>query len=354
MYDVESGSYEASVEARGRYICIGLFTDETEAARARDIGMIRMIGFERASRILSLDISNYDVIGVKELRQFDEILENEGAELEELPDDPANKFGYSDSSVEHSSGKANGKTVHGVRPVFLSKATGAIAPVARKSELNDEDILQIREMGKFQPDWVYEEWLPVEILKINTRHGRVSLSVCFLKSKAGFKVFKELIAMGSYSRKELANLPIWSIEISENQEDEDRVPGHGYCGYLAMDQILNRWPKCVNIETQEGQECVIGTMERLIGHEDVHPNGRLAIPPVIGPVREDVMALMKEISENSNPISLPRARWMSGGMVNNLCPTQKFSRWVPASNGMLQLIESQFDSRCHYLTDNEC
>ena len=40
--------------------------------------------------------------------------------------------------------------------------------------------------------------------------------------------------------------------------------------------------------------------------------------------------------------------------MNNLCPTQKFSRWIPASNGMLQLIESQFDSRCHYLTDNEC
>ena len=66
------------------------------------------------------------------------------------------------------------------------------------------------------------------------------------------------------------------------------------------------------------------------------------------------MALIKEIGENSHPISLPRARWMSGGMANNLCPTQKFSRWIPSGNGMLQLIESQFDSRCHYLTDNEC
>ena len=271
-----------------------------------------------------------------------------------LLDDPSNKFGYSHSAGEHSSGKGTGKTLPAVRPVLSSKAAGATALIPHKSELNDEDILQVREMGKFQPDWVYEEWLPIDISRINTRHGRVSLSVCFLKSKAGFRVFKELIGMGSYSRKDLANLPIWSIEISENQEDEDRIPGYGYCGYLAMDQILNGWAKCVDIETEEGQECVIGTMERLIGHEDVHPNGRLTIPPVTGPIRDVVMSLIKEIDENSHPISLPRARWMSGGMVNNLCPTQKFSRWIPADNGMLQLIESQFDSRCRYLTDNEC
>ena len=71
--------------------------------------MIRIIGFDRASRILSLDISNYDIIGVKELRQFDEILENEGAELEELPDDPSNKFGYSYSSAEIALGRSLGK-----------------------------------------------------------------------------------------------------------------------------------------------------------------------------------------------------------------------------------------------------
>ena len=148
----------------------------------------------------------------------------------------------------------------------------------------------------------------------------------FPKEQGRVQGFKKFISMGSYLRKDLANLPIWSIEICENQEDEDRVPGHGYCGYLAMDQILSGSAKCVDIETEEGQECVICTMERLIGHEDVHPNGRLAIPPVVGPIRDAVMSLIKEIGENSHPISLPRARWMSGGMVNNLCPTQKFSR----------------------------
>ena len=76
MHDVDSGSFEASVEAQGRYIRIGLFIDAIEAARARDIGTIRMVGFERASQMLSLDIGNYDTIDVKELRQFDEILEN--------------------------------------------------------------------------------------------------------------------------------------------------------------------------------------------------------------------------------------------------------------------------------------
>ena len=217
--------------------------------------MIRMIGFERSSRILALDISNYGTIGVKELRQYDEILESEGAELEELLDDPSNKFGYAHSAGEHGSGNGTGY-IPAVRPVFSSKAAGATALIPHRSELNDEDILQVREMGKFQSDWVYEEWLPIDISRINTRHGRVSLSVCFLKSKAGFRIFKELIGMGSYSRKDLTNLPIWSIEISENQEDEDRIPGHGYCGYFAMDQILNRWGKCVDIETEEGQENV--------------------------------------------------------------------------------------------------
>ena len=94
-------------------------------------------------------------------------------------------------------------------------------------------------MGRNQPDWVYEKWLPSDITKINTKHGRVSLSICFLKSKAGFKVFKELTAIGSYNRKDLANLPIWSIEIQED-ETEDRVPGRGWCGYLSVDQILTR------------------------------------------------------------------------------------------------------------------
>ena len=113
-----------------------------------------------------------------------------------------------------------------------------------------------------------------------------------------------------------------------------------------MDQILNRSSKCVDICTEEGRECVIGMIERLIGHEDVHPNGRLTKPPITGLIREDSLALLRELVENTHPKTLPRERWMSGGLANNLCPTQKFSRWKPKADGMLELIESQFDSKC--------
>jgi hypothetical protein len=94
MYDLESGCHQASVEAQGRYICVGYFAEPMEAARARDIGMIRMIGFESAKTRLCLDIINYETIDVIELRAYDELLENSGAELVELSDDSANMFGY--------------------------------------------------------------------------------------------------------------------------------------------------------------------------------------------------------------------------------------------------------------------
>ena len=69
-------------------------------------------------------------------------------------------------------------------------------------------------------DWVYEEWLPVDIARINTKHGRVSLSINFHKNKTGFRIFKELISRGSFSMKDIADLPIWTIEISEELEEE--------------------------------------------------------------------------------------------------------------------------------------
>ena len=94
MFDLESGSYQASVEAQGKFICIGYFAESSEAARARDIGLIRMIGFENAEARLCLDISNYDTIEVKELRSYDEALEDDGARLIELSDDSTNLFVY--------------------------------------------------------------------------------------------------------------------------------------------------------------------------------------------------------------------------------------------------------------------
>ena len=45
MFDLESGCYQASVEAQRKFICIGYFVESSEAARARDIGLIRMTGF---------------------------------------------------------------------------------------------------------------------------------------------------------------------------------------------------------------------------------------------------------------------------------------------------------------------
>ena len=94
MYDLESGCHQASVEAQGRYICVGYFAEPMEAARARDIGMIRMIGIESAKTRLCLDIVNYETIDLIELRSYDELLEDSGAELVELSDDSANMFGY--------------------------------------------------------------------------------------------------------------------------------------------------------------------------------------------------------------------------------------------------------------------
>ena len=69
MFDLESGYHQASVEAQGRYICVGYFAEASEAARARDIGMIRMIGFGSARIRLCLDITNYETLmyGIKGL-----------------------------------------------------------------------------------------------------------------------------------------------------------------------------------------------------------------------------------------------------------------------------------------------
>ena len=304
MFDLESGSFQASVEAQGKFICIGYFAEPSEAARARDIGLIRMIGFENSMARLCLDITNYDTIDVRELRSYDEILEDNGARLSELSDESSNLFGYRwlGSLKSSSSVIALGDTRGSQR-----KMVAQALPV-----LNDEDILSIKEMGKYQPDWVYEEWLPVDISRINTRHGRVSLSINFHKNRTGFRIFKDLISRRTFSRKEIADLPIWTIEIQEKQAEEDKIPGRGYCGFIAMDQILNRFSKCVDIATLEGRECVIGTIERLIGHEAVHPNGRLDKSPVMGPIREDSLALMRELSKNSHPKILPKERWMSG------------------------------------------
>jgi hypothetical protein len=83
------------VEAQGLYICVGYFPEAIEAARARDVGTIRAFGFERARDMLTLDVSNYGTIDVRELRSYDELLEADGARLDDLPDDSANKFGYS-------------------------------------------------------------------------------------------------------------------------------------------------------------------------------------------------------------------------------------------------------------------
>jgi hypothetical protein len=99
MFDEVAGCYQASVETQGLYICVGYFPEAIEAARARDVGTIRAFGFERAREMLTLDVSNYGTIDVRELRSYDELLEADGVRLDDLPDDSVNKFGYSWPSI---------------------------------------------------------------------------------------------------------------------------------------------------------------------------------------------------------------------------------------------------------------
>ena len=176
--------------------------------------MIRMIGFENSVARLCLDITNYDTIDVRELRSYDEILEDNGARLSELSDDSSNLFGYRwlGSLKSSSSVIALGDTRGSQR-----KMVAQALPV-----LNDEDILSIKEMGKYQPDWVYEEWLPVDISRINTRHGRSLYRSISTKTGRGSGSSKTLYPEEPSPEKKLLTSPSGRLKFKRNRRRRTR------------------------------------------------------------------------------------------------------------------------------------
>ena len=151
---------------------------------------------------------------------------------------------------------------------------------------------------------------------------------------------------------------VWKVLLAPSREEFSGTPGRGYCGFIAMDRIINGMNRTINTDTNEGISEIVNITSTLIQHskQPLRHNWTNIGHQHRSP-REALEATKNHLLINrSNWISLqqlPEKKWLNGGSLLGNCKMWDFSRWSlgPASGTLLSMEESQFQQSTQACSD---
>ena len=165
---------------------------------------------------------------------------------------------------------------------------------------------------------------------MNASEGRIIISM-----EMGKKKLKERLTELNGSRNtndlrdKLRSLKIWRVSFLEKKE-EDEVPGNGWCGYVAMNQIINN----DDYASKMDDDMEIGKLRETVnqffkvGHGGMVSKWKGKITSRMT-TRETLLSVGDTLSNWKGRLSskLERARWMNSKNLYGTCGKWKYSQW---------------------------
>ena len=133
-------------------------------------------------------------------------------------------------------------------------------------------------------------------------------------------------------RQYVMNNNVWRVTFMNNPADEEEYPGGGWCGYLAIDQIVRKAVSPSRYREPEGARNLIGTLKDLakFGIGSFRANWRSLKNGVIRSPKETVLSVIETLEQASFFIPVPPLlveRWIPLAILQGLCSQHKFLIW---------------------------
>ena len=186
------------------------------------------------------------------------------------------------------------------------------------------------------------------------KKNRVTLS---LDLGVGKQMRRKIEELRSHSSIEsllnyLNTARIWSAKIDTRRDEMAATPGHGYCGFISMDRIINGMNRTLSPQNESGVNQILEII-RVISNSSTLPlrNNWREITRSLQSAKEHLAATAQHLRRNiSDWLSLkylPDDLWLNGGILVNSCEKWNYSRWYSKrdSNELL-LEESPFRLSC--------
>jgi hypothetical protein len=114
---------------------------------------------------------------------------------------------------------------------------------------------------------------------------------------------------------------MWKVTFKEEEDREDLVPGEGWCGYLAIDQVRRRGDAVVRMD-REGIQHLRRTLDDIIIHSrgGVRPNWRSLGSNELT-TREVLFSVWDTLTNWGARLknSLEEARWLNAKNIYGTC-----------------------------------
>ena len=140
-------------------------------------------------------------------------------------------------------------------------------------------------------------------------------------------------------------MKIWKTTYKENEDSEDKTPGDGWCGYLAIDQIRRGNEDSRMIQSQEEANSLSQTIDELIsfGTGSVRKGWRKLNSSKL--THREVLLSVRDTLRNWGSRlynGIERTRWMSSKNLYGTCKKWEYSLWGedPGDSGYCELRDS--------------
>jgi hypothetical protein len=145
-------------------------------------------------------------------------------------------------------------------------------------------------------------------------------------------------------RTTLKEQKLWRVAFKEDEDFEDKVPGYGWCGYLAIDQIIRQSDEVATMD-KTGINRLRATLEELIkcSKGGVRTNWKKYGSREL--TTREVLLSVKDTLDNWGSRlkdSLERSRWLNAKNIYGTCGMWDYSQWGtdPEEQGYCELRDS--------------
>ena len=153
-------------------------------------------------------------------------------------------------------------------------------------------------------------------------------------------------------RRALMSSRLWRVSIVPDRMEFRKTPGHGYCGFIAMDRIINGLDRTISPCSADGIDSFLKIIETLSTNstEPLRHNWQNLIHRHRSPKECLAMtaALIKKNRTNWMAVQeLPEEQWLNSGVLNDTSRLWNYSRWsiTPVlSETHLTMIESIYST----------
>jgi hypothetical protein len=217
---------------------------------------------------------------------------------------------------------------------------------AFNSEIDREKSPQVKRHEALPDDGTttnLESGLPMigALSTIQTQNGRLMIS---LRIEGGATGTKKCVALQTALEKgenleELKNMQIWDVEFSHSSA-EDKIPSDGFCGYVAMDQIMSQNSQCANIYRKVDRERICENLKKLLRERREIAGKKEILIPQNDEVETRTNGVINRLTNNETQSLTKTEFWLSIGLIVGRGAHYGFSSWSHDGR-KLRCIDSQ-------------